>query len=162
LQMPADHSPIFETFATGLAIFYAMDMGNSYLLLQNRHLTDGITQEKLRVAALANMAREITDRTELQGNPDQVLMVTNGGNFEAAMLVAEGFWQSVQDILKDDICVAVPARDLLFITGRNNPEGRERLRALVRKFFDEQETAGLLVRHIYGKEGAEWVVLETA
>jgi uncharacterized protein YtpQ (UPF0354 family) len=137
-------------------------MGDNYLLLQNRHLTDGITQEKLHSAALANLAREVADRTELQGDPNQVLMVTNGGNFEATMLVAEGFWERVKDVLGDDICVAVPARDLLFIAGRNNPEGRGRLRALVRKFFDEQETAGLLVRHIYGWEDAKWVVLETA
>ena len=162
MQMTFEDSPVYETFTTGLGVFYAMDLGNRYQLLQNRHLTDDITREALHAAALKNMAAEVADRTEVNGDPVNMMMLTNGGNFEAAMLLADGLWENLRDVLKDDVCVAVPARDLLFIAGRNNPVGREALRAMVRKFFDEQETHGLLVRHIYARENSKWVLVETA
>ena len=162
VQLSHEDSPVFETFTTGLAVFYALDMGNRYQLIQNRQLSTTITQESLHAAALKNMFREVADRTEVHGDPSGTMMLTNGGNFEAAMLLADGLWENLKDVFKDDICVAVPARDLLFIGGKNNPTGREGLRAAVRKFFDEQETAGLLVRHIYAREGDKWVIVETA
>ena len=115
LQLSHDDSPIFETFTEGLAIFYAMDLGNRYELIQNRHLSAAITLDKLRAAALSNMAREVAARTEIQGDPAGTMMLTNGGNFEAAMLLAEGIWDKLRGVFKDEICVAVPALDLLFI-----------------------------------------------
>lgn len=162
MQLSHADSPVFETFTTGLAIFYAMDMGDRYELIQNRHLPQGVTVEALHAAALDNMAREVADRTEVHGDPLGTMMLTNGGNFEAAMLLTEGLWENLKDIFKDEICIAVPARDLLFIAGKNNPAGREGLRGLVRKFFDEQKTAGLLVRHIYERENGKWAMIETA
>jgi uncharacterized protein YtpQ (UPF0354 family) len=162
VQLSNEDSPVFETFATGLGIFYAVDMGNSYQLIQNRHLSATITQEALHTAALTNMIQEVADRTEVHGDPSGTMMLTNGGNFEAAMLLADGIWENLKDVFKDDICVAVPARDLLFIAAKNNPTGRDGLRAVVRKFFDEQETVGLLVRHIYAREGNKWIAIETA
>jgi hypothetical protein len=162
LQMTFADSPIYETFATDLGVFYAVDMGDRYVMLQNRHLSETITREKLHEAALHNLAKEVGERTELSGDPTNLVMLTNGGNFEAAMLLADWLWENVTPLFKDEICVAVPARDLLFIAGKNNLVGRDSLRAIVRKFFDEQETQGLLVRHIYTREGNRWVVVETA
>lgn len=162
LKMSIEDSPVMQDLTTGLSIFYAMDMGNRYELIQNRHLSATITQEALRTAALANMGREIADKTKVNGDPASVMMLTNGGNFEATMLLVDGMWENLKEVFKDDICVAVPARDLLFIAGRNSGAGREGLRGLVRKFFDEQETNGLLVRHIYAREDSKWVVVETA
>lgn len=162
LKLSNDDSPVFKDFTTGLAIFYAMDMGNKYQLIQNRHLSTTITQESLHAAALTNMEREVANRTEVHGDPSGTMMLANGGNFEAAMLLADGLWEKLRDVFKDEICVAVPARDLLFIAGKNNPAGREGLRAVVRRFFDEQATAGLLVRHIYAREANKWAMIETA
>lgn len=160
LKMTFDDSPVYETFASGLGVFYAMDMGDRYQLLQNRHLTETITRQSLHSAALTNMTAEVSERTEINGDPAKVIMLTNGGNFEAAMLLADDMWVNLIDVFKDDICVAVPARDLLFIVGRNNPEGRESLRAMVRRSFDQQ-LPGLLVRHIYARENNKWVLIET-
>jgi hypothetical protein len=162
VSLSFEESPVYDDFVEGLGVFYAIDKGNRYQLLQNKDLSDVITREKLREAALNNMALEVADRTEVNGDPSNIMMLTNGGNFEAAMLLVDGMWENLAEVLHDDICVAIPARDLLFIAGKNNPMGRERLRAAVRKFFDEQETAGLLVRHIYARENNSWVRLETA
>lgn len=160
-EMSYPESPVYEGFAKGIGIFYGVDTGHSYKLVQNRHLSETITLEKLRAAALANMARDVSDKTQIDGDPANVMMLTNGGNFEAAMILADGIWEHLESVFNDQICIAIPARDLLFIAGRNNPIGMEKLRALVRKFFDEQETQGLIVRHIYARENNQWILLET-
>ena len=162
MSLSFEESPIYDDFAEGLGVFYALDKGNRYQLLQNKDLSEVITREKLRDSALNNMTMAVADVTEVKGDPSNIMMLTNGGNFEAAMLLVDGMWGNLTEVFQDDICVAIPARDLLFIAGKNNSAGRESLRAVIRKFFDEQETAGLLVRHIYGRENNGWVLLETA
>lgn len=162
LSLSEEDSPVMEPLTTGLAVFHALDQGDVYELLQNRHLSGEITRERLHEAALANLAQSVDGNVELHGEPSDVMMLTNGGNFEAAMLLLDGLWENVRDIFQDDLCVAVPARDLLFVAGQNNARGRESLRAVVRNFFDEQQTEGLLVRHIYTRENKAWVVVETA
>ena len=162
LEMSYAESPVYENFAKGIAIFYGIDTGYSYELVQNGHLSETITLEKLRAAALANMARDVSDKTQIDGDPANIMMLTNGGNFEATMILMEGVWENLEPVFNDQICIAIPARDLLFIAGRNNPVGMESLRAIIRKFFDERETQGLIVRHIYARENNQWILLETA
>ena len=162
MQLSMAESPVFDDFAKGLGLFYALDQGDRYLLLQNRHLSDTITREELRAAALKNLASEVECKTTLQGDPAGVMMITNGGNFEAAMMLLDDIWINVEDMVKDEICVAVPARDLMFIAGRHNENARDSLRAMVSKFFNQERTPGAMVRHIYAREDGKWVVVETA
>jgi uncharacterized protein YtpQ (UPF0354 family) len=162
MQMSQADSPVFDDFAKGLGVFYALDQGNSYLILQNKHLSQKITLEKLRAAALKNLASEVDGKMTLHGDPTDIMMLTNGGHFEAATMLLDDIWVNVEDMVNDEVCVAIPARDLMFIVGRNNSKGRESLRMAVRKFFDQKETPGAIVRHIYAREDAKWVVIETA
>src|SRR5205823_3599943 len=134
----------------------------SYQLIQNRHLTDEITIDKLHDAALTNMAIAISDKTEVTGDINNILMVTNGGNFEATMMLADFLWEQIEPLFKDKICVAIPARDLLFISAKNNQEGRESLRRAIKFYFDERTTEGLIVRYIYERNNGGWKLIESA
>ena len=162
VEMNEADRPVYEPFAEGLGIFYALDKGDHFLHVQNRHLSETITLEKLRETALNNMTKEVSDKTQISGDPSDIMMLINGGNFEAAMMLVDSIWDNLEQVLNDQVCIAIPAKDLLFIAGKNNPVGRESLRARVRQFFDDQETEGLLVRHIYTRENNQWVLLETA
>jgi uncharacterized protein YtpQ (UPF0354 family) len=162
LEISESESPIYKPFASGLAVFYALDGGTSYQLLQNKHLSADLTIDKLHDAAMTNMAKAIADATEVNGDPKNVMMVTNGGNFEAIMMMADFLWEQLDPVFNDTICVAVPARDLLFITAKNNLVGRESLRNIIRFYFDENETPGLITRHIYERTENGWNLLETA
>jgi hypothetical protein len=80
VSLSFEESPIYDDFAEGLGIFYAVDKGNRYQLLQNKDLSDVITREKLREVALNNMAVAVADVTEVKGDPSNIMMLTNGGN----------------------------------------------------------------------------------
>ncbi|HYH15964.1 MAG TPA: DUF1444 family protein [Flavisolibacter sp.] len=162
ISLSHDDSPVFKSYAEGIAIFYTLDMGDSYQFIQNRQLSGTITLDTLHDAALTNMAKAISDKTEVNGDPDNVMMVTNGGNFEATMLLADFLWEQLEPIFNDKLCVAIPAKDLLFISASSNPVGRESLRSFVRFYFEEHQTEGLIVRHIYERSNSGWELVETA
>jgi hypothetical protein len=162
MEMEAKDTPIHEPIAKGLGLFYAIDNGNYYTLLQQKHLSSTITLKKLRIAAIENLIKETAEKTQIQGEPSDIVMLTNGGNYETAMILIDGMWDEMEHIFNDEVCIALPARDLLFIAGKNNTAGRERLRDTVQKVFDNKEMQGLLVRHIYTRENGTWVVVETA
>ncbi len=83
-----------------------MDEGNTYQIIQNRHLTEELTIEKLHSVSLSNMAKAIADTTEVNGDPGNIMMVTNGGNFEATMILADFLWDQIGPVFNDNICVA--------------------------------------------------------
>jgi len=162
ISVSSEDAPVIKPLAKGIGICYMLDKGDSYQIIQNRHLSDDLTIEKLHDAALTNMAIAIADKTEVNGDPQNVMMVTNGGNLEATMLLADFLWEQIEPAFNDKVCVAIPANDLLFIAGKNSLQGRETLRTLVKTYFDNQETKGLIVRHIYERENGTWTLIETA
>ncbi len=162
IEMSHDDSPIYETISKGLGVFYVLDRGSHYSFLQNRDLSDTITLRKLHEVALNNLTEQMLDKTQLNGDPADIMMLVNGGNFEATMILVDRLWIEIERLFNDQICIALPAGDLLFISGRNNPVGRESLRAAVRKAFDSQDLEGPLVRHIYARENNQWILIETA
>jgi uncharacterized protein YtpQ (UPF0354 family) len=145
----------------GIAIFYAEDQGNSFRLINYGDISNTITIEMLHDAAMENLATAVSDKTEISGDAKGIMMLTNGGNFEAPMILIDFIWEQLTNLIQDDICIAIPARDLLFFTAKNNPEGREKLREMVNFYFDERKTEGLITRHIYERVGDKWEYLET-
>lgn len=163
ITMTHDESPVMQPFAQNLSISYAIDMGTHYQFIANRDLTDEITMEKLYEVALKNMINEISQNIEAHGDKNDVMMITNGGNYEAAMLIWDDIWPQIESVVGDELYVAVPARDLLYVAPKSNPNSIERLSGLIRKFFDEDEEAkGLMVRHIYERKDKKWEVVATA
>ncbi len=161
LEIPPEEAPIIKPLAKGIGICYMVDRGNDYQLVQNKELSDELTIEILHNAALTNMAIMISDKTEVNGDPNNVMMVTNGGNFEATMILADFLWEQVEPLFNDNICVAIPANDLLFISGKSSQQGRATLRNLVKTYFDNKESQGLIVRHIYERANGAWSLIET-
>ena len=103
-----------------------IDEGDSFEVIQNKYLSNEITIEKLHGAALTNTAVTLSDRTEINDDPTNIMMVTNGGNFEATMLMANFLWEQNEPVFNDTICVAISANGLFFIAPKNNSAAREK------------------------------------
>ena len=162
IELSLEDGPIYKPFAEELGIFYMLDTGDNYQMVQNKNLSEEITIDKIHEKALTNLAIAISDKTNIDGDPSDVMMVTNGGNFEATMLLMDFLWEQLQPVFNDEICVAIPANDLLFISAKNNPVGRESLRRIIRLYFDDNQTQGLVSRNIYEYDKGRWELIETA
>lgn len=125
---------LFEDFNKELVIVYAEDTEKRTRYLLS---TDdiGVDRKDLRKLAVDNLAR-ILPKIEMQGD-DVFAMLTAGGDYEASLLVLDDIWNSGQIKVAGDIVVAVPAKDVLLITGSQNRKGLAALRTLAAKFMSE-------------------------
>ncbi|SBW01616.1 DUF1444 family protein [uncultured Dysgonomonas sp.] len=163
ITLTEEDSPVMKPFAQNLTISYALDMGTHYQFVPNRDLSEELTIEMLHEAALENMIDEIADNIQAHGEPADVLMITNGGNYEAAMLIWNDIWSQIESVVGGELYVAVPARDVLYVAPKSNPDAIERLSNLIKRLFDEDENAqGLMVRHIYKRGESGWEVVASA
>lgn len=58
------------------------------------------------------------------------MLIDAGGTYEASLLLADELWSGDQFKVDGDIVVAVPARDVLVVTGSHNRTAIARLRTL--------------------------------
>jgi len=63
-------------------------------------------------------------------------MVTAGGTYESSMLLLNSFWSNKNFPVKGDIVVALPNRDVLFITGSRDKENLNWMRARAQESYD--------------------------
>lgn len=160
-SLEGEDALVYKDFAPGLGVFYALDEGSMFTYVQFKHLPEGMNVDVLHETAVLNMAKAFSEDIKMYGVEGDVLMLTNGGDFEATLMLLDELWPQMESHFEDSVCVAVPAKDLIFISATHQEEGREVLRKLVRRYFNEQETPGLLVRHIYELKDGRWNLVET-
>jgi uncharacterized protein YtpQ (UPF0354 family) len=120
-----------EKLNNELIIVYAEDSRANIRYLAIEEGAD-IGREELRALAITNL-RRLLPEVEKRGEGD-ISMITAGGNYEASLLLLDEIWSSGQIQVNGDIVVAIPARDLLLVTGSRNRAGVKRLRAFAAKF----------------------------
>lgn len=125
---------LFEEFNKELVIVYAEDTEKRTRYLLS---TDdiGVDRKDLRKLAVDNLMR-ILPKIEMQSD-GIFAMLTAGGDYEASLLLFDHIWSGGQIKVEGDIVVAVPAKDVLLITGSQNRKGLAALRTLAAKFISE-------------------------
>jgi uncharacterized protein YtpQ (UPF0354 family) len=58
-------------------------------------------------------------------------MMSAGGYYEASLLLLDWIWRDVRMVVKGDIVVAIPTRDVLLVTGSQDPEGLAKVKQIV-------------------------------
>ena len=119
-----------------------------------------LSHEKLLELALGNLRAllpspqktRILNPLEGRVTEPRIWMVTlpgTGGYFESSLLLLDEVWAGLEKELGSGLVVAVPARDLLFVTRADNAEDVRRLRALAAdlvRHADHPVSATLLAR----------------
>ena len=99
--------------------------------LTNEKLTKlGLSRdENLQKLAVANL-RNVIPNIEIRGSHGSY-MITAGGAYEASLILFDDLWERMASKVNGEIVIAVPARDLLLVTGSNDKDGLERMRKVV-------------------------------
>ena len=150
---------VHEDYNGALTVFYAEDRekGISYLTA-DRLAKAGLAREGLRARAVQNL-RALLPPIDLQGG-DGVFMLTAGGDYEASLILFDELWTgpSIAPKVKGEIVVAIPARDLLLVTGSQDRAGLEKVRALARKVLAEGSYT--LTDQLFVWRGGKFVAFE--
>lgn len=127
---------IYEKYNEKLIILYGEDGENgiSYFT-KERFNESGINKNSLLPLALKNLD---TLLPEIQRNGDEGLyMITAGGNYEASLLLLNDLWTKENMPVDGQIVVAIPTRDLLFVTGSKNRDGIKKIRSMAEQAWQE-------------------------
>jgi uncharacterized protein YtpQ (UPF0354 family) len=136
LKAQGDKAPehLSESFNDELIIVYAEDDPT-----RMRYLTTdediGVGRAELRALAIENL-RRILPKIEMRAG-DHVFLVSAGGDYEASLLLLDEIWSGGQIKVNGEIVVAIPARDVLLVTGSRDRTGVRRVRELAAKLAAE-------------------------
>jgi uncharacterized protein YtpQ (UPF0354 family) len=122
-----------DDFNKELVIIYALDDPNRIRYLMKDELA-GIERNDLLKLALENLAR-ILPKVEVRSDGN-LSMMSAGGDYNASLLLLDDIWTGDKVKVKGDIVVAVPARDVLLVTGSQDRTGLKRMREMVPKLAE--------------------------
>lgn len=123
---------LFEPFNAELVIVYTEDSQTRTRYLDSRE--DVGERSVLRTLAISNLARILPKIQMLQYG--DFFVISAGGNYEPSLLLFDELWSSGRIKVDGDIVVALPARDLLLVTGSKNRKGLEAMREMAAKAME--------------------------
>ena len=140
-------NPLFED----LNLIFAFDLGDQYQILNNEtvEVNPDLTSEYLLQASNDNMLNECGSDIKMNGNPEELVMIMTGGNFEASLILVNNFWKQINDIVNEDLIVSLPTQDVLFISPESSVVGIAKQKTAIKKFFENPETQGLISKALY-------------
>lgn len=126
---------VWETYNEELIIIYAEDKEKSISYFNQEDFEkSGIERRKLKDIAIENLS-EIIPKIEKSGDEGNYMLIA-GGTFEASMILMKDIWNSDNFKVDGEIVIAIPNRDLVFITGSNNSIQIERLEKIVEESYE--------------------------
>lgn len=123
---------VYDDLNQDLVVVYAEDSENRVrYMMSNEPLP--VPREQLRELALANLDR-LLPRIEMNLIEDGFAWFSAGGDYEASLILFDGIWSGGKVAMDGDIVVAVPAKDVLLVTGSRNERGLAVMRELAAEY----------------------------
>lgn len=122
---------LIERYNDELFIFYAENKETTIGYLKRDEIESlNIEIEELRKKAIENLV-ELATKVERHGEDGQ-FMLTMGGDFESSLILLK-IWDKDNFPVKGEIVIAIPARDLVLITGSDDSENLEKVKTKVKE-----------------------------
>jgi uncharacterized protein YtpQ (UPF0354 family) len=127
---------VYENLNDELLIVYVEDNPKSVRYLTPKDiLAVGLKKEQLKGLAVKNF-RLIVPPVEVH-EYDGFYVLRAGGHYDASLLLLDEIWATKKMVINGDYVVAVPSRDMLLVTGSNNPSGVANVTSLAKETFAE-------------------------
>lgn len=141
------------SFVEGLSIIYAEDTPTNIRYIEKASIADiGVDIASIPATAIVNLLTKLPDITVEGG--DGLYMIIADGNYEASLLLVDEIWSSENFDVAGDIVVAVPARDVLLVSGTENGEQLEQLIAIAKQVYSESPYN--LTPNLYVRQDGRW------
>lgn len=127
---------ITEKHTAETTIFFALDLGNTYRLIDESMLSQlNLTETQVKEMARFQVRSLKTDvkQDEVAGNVFYFLNHNDG--YDASRILNEAFLQEMANKVEGDMTVSVPHQDVLIIGDIRNKEGYDVLAQMTMHFF---------------------------
>jgi uncharacterized protein YtpQ (UPF0354 family) len=126
---------VYEKYNDELIIVFAEDQETSIKYFSKDDFDKtGLVRDSLRSKSVENLKQILPD---IQSVGDSGLFgLLAGGDYEASLILFESIWTKDNFDVKGDIVIAIPTRDLLFVTGSLDSKGLDNVRENVKEAFE--------------------------
>jgi len=119
-------------------VFYALDLGKSYRLIDEELLKEeGWTEERIHESALFNLRSLNMDYKVDQVRDNDFYFIATQDGYDASRILNESFLEEMKGRSKGELAVAVPHQDVLILADIQNDVGYDILAQMTMKFFAE-------------------------
>lgn len=130
------HSFIYSEHTAETNIYYALDLGKSYRLIDESMLkTLNMTEQQIKEMSLFNV-RKLKNKystDEVKGNI--FYFINSNDGYDASHILNTSFLNEVQEQCEGEMLVAVPHQDVLIIADIRNKTGYDVMAHLTMEFF---------------------------
>lgn len=131
-----DFTAVRQKYNDQLIILFAKDSEETFATFSLEDLeTLKIERDSLLGLSLENLKRTIP-KINLYGG-EGIYMVTVGGNYEASLILWDEIWTKENFDVKGDFVIAIPNRDMLYVTGSEDRQGIEWVKKHMKKSYNE-------------------------
>jgi len=129
---------VFKDHTAETRIFYALDLGKSYRLIDEELLNkEGWTKEHIDEIGAFNIRSLSTEPKKDRVADNDFYFVATQDGYDASRILNEAFLEEMKANMKGEMAVAVPHQDVLIIADVENKTGYDILAQMTMKFFAE-------------------------
>jgi uncharacterized protein YtpQ (UPF0354 family) len=126
---------IWEPYNEDLIIVYAEDRDESIRYFDQEEFEKlEISKETLLEFSVNNL-NNVVPKIEKVGENGNFGLIA-GGDYEVSLMLMTDIWTKENFDVNGEIVIAIPNRDLVFITGSNDKEGIEKLKGTIKESFE--------------------------
>jgi uncharacterized protein YtpQ (UPF0354 family) len=157
IELKGKDSLIKKDWLADLGILYVADMENSFQVLLERDLPNGMTTEELHQIAVDNLNRDIEFKLHDTNFGGYGLVA--GGDHEAGSICLRNMWDWLTEHLNDNLIVGIPAKDIVVMVPESDSDRIANLKIFVHEMFKDGER--LLTKHIFkfDRQTKEWTIV---
>jgi uncharacterized protein YtpQ (UPF0354 family) len=146
---------IFEDFVGELMIAYVFDLPSYFQHVNRKDCLDfGIKHDELRALSARNLVRRRPKPTVKPGQTGVMFVMDQ--NLESSLLLVDLVWDQVERQFPGETVAAVPARDVILVTGADVPGGIESLERAIDRTWKNSEPRLLLTRSLLVRRDKSW------
>jgi len=139
-----------------LVIFYAVDEGHSFSLLQENQVPAGMSVDELHHLAVENLSRDVEFQFRETNFGGYGLIA--GGDHETGSLCLPEIWKWCAAEVGDNLIVAVPAKDIVMMVRASEEEKINQLKGFVTNMHATGERLLTKQLYRYDAESQHWSV----
>lgn len=133
-------------------IFYALDLGNTYRLIDESMLEAlGQTEKDLKEAALFRVRSLNTNMKKDEVDGNHYYFINNNDGYDASRILNSAFLKEMEAKIEGDMTVSVPHQDVLIIGDIRNKTGYDVLAQMTMHFFTKGNVPITSLSFIYEK-----------
>lgn len=161
LELSGDNEPIERHLVADLSVTYAFDLPNCFKILARHDLRRlALFESQIHNLAMRNLDQRMMKlEPEFLESDNGLFLLRTGGDFEATTILFDHVWHQAADMVRGEVVVSVPARDVVMFVAAGNRDGLAFMRSQTSCILERGDH--IPTRHFLSRRDNAWVLYES-